>query len=69
MKEYSLVADATLVNLCQNKVVRITKIPLRWLEEMKNEAESLLQIYAANNETEASKILEIHLHSRNPGLK
>lgn len=57
----SFVVDVTLVNLSQNKADRITKIPQRWLEAMKNKAELILQIYAATkDESEAS---QIHLHS------
>lgn len=68
VKNYGLVVDITLVKSSQNKANKITRIPQKWLEAMKNEP--ILQAHSATKDKiDANQILEIHLHSEYLGVK
>ena len=70
VKEYALVVDVALVRSNQNKADMLTRVPQRWLEAMRKEAEPVLPMCAAAADSmEPSQIRQIHSLSGHPGVK
>ena len=66
--EYNLSEDAVLVTSNCNLVDRLTRVPQRWYDAMKKEAEPVPLLCAASVEA-ADKIREIHQDSGHPGVR
>ena len=69
VKEYNLTMDVTLVRSCQNRADRLTRVPRRWLDLLKEGEPALESCAAVEDRMDREQVANIHCQSGHPGVK